>query len=289
MDFEPVVAGCYLEGMLIDGETLWFTDPVVGGVFRRAPDGRTERWLPERRWMGAILLNADGRVICSGPGGIAWFDPATGTSGMLLEAVDGEPLMGVNEMIPDGKGGLYFGTIDIPAIERGETSRPGAYYRLDETGRARKERQAGFTNAIGLSPDGRRLYANVSFDASYVYEVAADGSLGEAKLFLEKADADGLAVDQAGDVWITGFATSELLCLAPDGSERRCVPTPAQAVTNIRFGGADGRDAYITGVTGAAVDALKNGEPPPATGSTIYRARSEVAGLPIPRTGFRLG
>jgi hypothetical protein len=55
MDFTPVASGHYLEALCVDGDTVWFSDVVQGGIQRRMPDGRTEAWLPGRRWMGGVL------------------------------------------------------------------------------------------------------------------------------------------------------------------------------------------------------------------------------------------
>jgi len=44
--------------------------------------------------------------------------------------IDGKPINGINEMIPDGTGGIYFGTVDIEQIEKGKPTRPAALYRL---------------------------------------------------------------------------------------------------------------------------------------------------------------
>ena len=54
--------------------------------------------LPERRVVGGLLMNDDGRLLVSGEGGIVWVDPAGGATGVLLDGVDG-----VNEMRGDGR------------------------------------------------------------------------------------------------------------------------------------------------------------------------------------------
>jgi hypothetical protein len=65
------------------------------------------------------------------------------------------------------------------------------------------------------------------------------------------------------------------------------VPVPGGAVTNIRFGG-DGRDLYATSVPFDAGEGLRVGVLPSEPNSTLYRARSPIAGRVAPRTNFRL-
>ncbi len=289
MQFTSIATGLYLEGLAVDGETVWFTDVIPGGVQRLGENNDTKRWLPERRWIGGLLLNEDGSVLCSGPGGIAWFNPATGRSGILLSMIDGVPLLGANEMYPDGKGGIYFGTLDVPAIEKGQRPSPAALYRLDVEGRTiRLCDGLAFSNGIGVSLDGRRLFHNESFVGTFAYEIRPDGSLGERKMLLKKEDCDGMAIDAEGRLWITGFNSAELLCLAPDGSIVQRVSVPAGAVTNIRFGGNDGRDIFVTTVPADAGERLARGNLPSTPTSVLYRAHGTVAGRPVLRPRFRL-
>ena len=289
MDYEALATGYYLEALAVAEEGVWFSDVVQGGIIRRSADGRLQTWLADRRWIGSILINHDGRILASGPGGIAWVDPESGASGMLLEAIDGQPIDGVNEMTPDGKGGIYFGTVDLPAIVNGRAPGPAALYRLDIEGRvSRLCSGLKFSNGLGLSPDGRRLYHNESFVGTFAYDVAPDGSLGPAVPLLEKYDCDGLAVDRDGGIWISGFGSNEIVRLRPDGSVDGRIAVPAPAATNVRFGGTDMRDLYVTTVLPEAATALARGTAIEAPSSVLYRARSEIAGLPLEATHFRV-
>jgi sugar lactone lactonase YvrE len=289
MNFEPLAEGYYLEALLIDDTTVWYTDVVEGGVRRLNADGTVTIWLADRRMVGGLLLNEDGCLLVSGAGGIVWFNPATHASGVLLDTIEEQPIPGVNEMRPDGRGGIYFGTLDLPAILRGETPGPVGLYRLAVDGKLTSLWDGlVFTNGLSLSPDGSRLYHNESFVGTFAYDVSADGSLANRIKLLKKPDCDGLALDADGNIWVTGFASAELLRLNTDGSIAQRIAVPGDAATNVRFGGADGRDMYVTVVSRSAAAALKNGAVPTSKSSVLYRGRSDVAGQPIPRTRFRL-
>jgi len=288
MQFQALAKGCYLEGLAIDAGEVWFTDIVGGGVRRRSPDGRNDTWFADRRFLAALQLN-DAGVLCSGPGGITWLNPVTGASGMLLDRIDGKPISGVNEMSADREGGMYFGTVDLDSIVKGRTPAPVALYRLYADRRLRKLCDGlKFSNGLGLSPDGRRLYHNESFVGTFAYEISPDGSLGPARMLLEKQDCDGLAVDRDGGVWITGFSSGDLIRVRPDGTIDRRIELPAKAATNVRFAGADGRDLYVNTVVPEAAQALGRGEMMESQTSVLYYARSDVAGLPVERTRFQL-
>jgi sugar lactone lactonase YvrE len=290
MDLRPIATGfCFLEGPRADARGLWFSECALGGVRRLGPDGRVEAWLTERKVIGGLALNEDGAIVCSGPGGLAWVDPQTGASGVLLDAVEGEALAGVNDVMPDGRGGLYFGTLDHALIEGGRPAGNSALCHLAPDGRARK--LAGglmVCNGIGLSPDGRCLYHNESINGTHVYDVRPDGSLGEGRRLLENPDCDGLAVDQEGGVWIASTGSGVITRLSPDGVVERRVAVPGGHPTSLCFGGPDWRDLYVTTAAEGAVQAVLSGQPPPHRDAAIYHARSDIPGVPVGKTRFRL-
>src|SRR3974377_1522152 len=101
MQFTEVAKGLYLEALCTDNDAVLFGDVVGGGIHRVSDDGQSSEWLTGTRWIAAMLLNDDGSIIYSGPWGIAWFNPKTRRSGVLLDAIDGNAILGVNEMTPD--------------------------------------------------------------------------------------------------------------------------------------------------------------------------------------------
>ena len=59
-----------------------------------------------------------------------WNNPETGACGWLLNEIEGRPINGINEMVPDGTGGIYFGTNHIENVIRSQRTRPTSLYRL---------------------------------------------------------------------------------------------------------------------------------------------------------------
>ena len=108
-------------------------------------------------------------------------------------------------------------------------------------------------------------------------------------MLLEKVDADGMALDAEGNIWITGFRSNFLTRVQSDGTPLPRVETPAGAVTQIRFGGLDMRDFYINTVPAEGGDSLKDGVPLTAKNSFMYRGRSAVPGMAISAARFTLG
>ncbi len=115
-------------------------------------------------------------------------------------------------------------------------------------------------NGIALSPDETKLYVSDSEDGGlFVYDVAADGSTGERTLLIDADPSDGMAVDDAGNLYLTTGAGVE--AYAADGTPWGTI-TVGEQPANCTFGGADRRTLYITARTG------------------LYRVDLNVPGLP---------
>jgi sugar lactone lactonase YvrE len=287
MDFKPIATGFwFLEAPRADDRGVWFTECSMGGVRRLRPDGQVDSWLPERKSIGGLALNADGRVICSGPGGLVWLDPTTGATGVLLDQLEGGPLPGVNDVQPDGKGGLYFGVIDHQRLRAGN---PGgsAICRLDRDGAVTKlVGDLTICNGIGLSPDGKRLYHNESTVGTIAYDIGPDGSLSGGEMLWQMSDVDGLAVDALGRIWIASTGVGAITRLTPDGRIDWQAEVPG--ATSISFGGADLKDVYVTTSSHAAIEVVLAGGVPETADGTLFHARAEVPGLPTAQTQLEL-
>jgi sugar lactone lactonase YvrE len=253
------------------------------------PDATSVSFNPGRMWTGGVMLNEDGSVFSSGQGGIMWNHPDSGKSGWLIDKIDGQPINGINEMMPDGTGGIYFGTVDVEKVILGQTTRPTAIYRLTVDRELIKVADGlRFGNGMMLSADRTRFYCNDTFVCTYAFEVAPDLTLSNKRVLLNKEDVDGMALDAEGNLWVTGFRSSYLTRVRPDGTQLAPVQTPAGAITQIRFGGADMRDYYINCVPSDGGDSLKDGVPLTQKNSFMYRGRSDVPGMPISPARFRL-
>jgi sugar lactone lactonase YvrE len=290
-DYVRLAEGVYLEGLSYDfgRDVIWYSDVIKGGIHGVRPDGtRYSSFNEGRMWTGGVMMNADGAVFSSGQGGIMWNDPDSGTSGWLIDTLEGKPINGVNEMWPDGAGGIFFGTNDIEHVIAAKPTRPSALYRLTVDRAVIKLADVYFSNGIGVDPARRKFYCCDSFAKVWVWDVGEDLSLTNRQVLLDRDDCDGLALDGQGHIWITGFRSPGLLRrLAPDGRELAPVPTPPGSTTQIRFGGADLRDVYINVVPADGGDSLKDGQPLKSP-SYLYRGRSQVPGMAVGIARFQL-
>jgi len=82
---------------------------------------------------------------------------------------------------------------------------------------------------------------------------------------------DGLAVDEAGCVWIAAYGGGCVTRFAPDGRLERHIDVPAKIVTSLCFGGPERRDLYVVTADNSS---------DPALGGTVFRTQVDVPGLP---------
>ncbi len=109
-------------------------------------------------------------------------------------------------------------------------------------------------NGIAFSPDEKRLYVGVSDGRQphlMVHDVAADGSIANARVFFDpaslrakgrKGSCDGLKVDARGNVWASG--PGGILIISPEGKHLGSILTN-QPTANCGWGD-DGSTLYIT-------------------------------------------
>ncbi|HZP44226.1 MAG TPA: SMP-30/gluconolactonase/LRE family protein [Candidatus Binataceae bacterium] len=285
MEFETLATGYGLvEGPRVDDQNrLYYSDIRGGGVFRRNPDGRIETLIADRKFVGGIALNAGGGLIVSGRT-LAHWDESTGKLRDLFSEWDGKPLFGINDLTTDDQGRVWFGTFgfDIHAGFDFKSKPPtGSLFRIDSSGKATKLWDGvEITNGLGFSPDRKLLYHCDSNVGVMVYDVRSDGSVSDRRLFakLPEGSPDGMTVDAEGGVWVAVvMGPGEVVRFRPDGTLDRRVKVPAKSVTSVSFGGPDLMDFYAVTANNSNDRALKG---------TVFRARADIAGLPVPKARF---
>ena len=249
---------------------LYFSDVTGGGVYRRAPDGSIDTVVPKRRGVGGIALHRDGGVVISGRNICHVKDGET----RIVFAVDGVP--GFNDLYTDAEGCVYVGSLRSDPFSEGEKT-PGELYRLRPDGRSEElYGDVGLTNGIGFSPAADRIYhSDSAIPAVTVADVGADGKVSGKRVFvpIAKGIPDGLAVDEAGGVWVAVYGGGAAIRFAADGTETQRIDVPAEAVTSLCLGGEDLRDLIVVSA---------DNTDDPARKGTIFRTRVDVPGLRAP-------
>lgn len=284
MEFETLATGYGLvEGPRTDEQNrLYYSDVRGGGVFRRSPGGEIEALLPDRKFVGGIALNEDGGILVTGLS-LAQWNEQSGELREIFTEWEGKPLFGLNDLTMDDQGSIWIGSFgcDIQQFDFKSTPPPGSLFRIDPPGQVTHLWEGvEVTNGLGFSPDRKLLYhCDSTTRAVWAYEVRADRTVSDRQLFakLPEGMPDGMTVDVEGGVWVATVAgRGEIIRFKPDGTVDQRIKVPAKTVTSVEFGGPDMCDLYVV---------TANNDQRELKGS-VFRTRSEIPGLPVPKARF---
>ncbi len=101
-------------------------------------------------------------------------------------------------------------------------------------------------NGIIGTPDGKLLYvADLGARKTYVYNINADGTLSNKKLFCSMG-SDGMTIDDEGNVYLTEKGVT---VFNSAGEKIEHIDIDAGWTANVCFGGSDNRTLFITAQT----------------------------------------
>ncbi len=162
---------------------------------------------------------------------------------VLADQFEGKRLNSPNDLVLDGKGGIYFTDPRYGDRDDMEMQIEGVYY-LPRGGELRRVIDNMVRpNGLMFSPDKSILYvADNGAKTVIAYRVEEDGSLGRIKKIADMA-VDGMTMDVLGNLYCTGGP--RVVVFAPDGEQRVVIPVP-EGTANCTFGGPDHKTLYIT-------------------------------------------
>jgi gluconolactonase len=191
------------------------------------------------------------------PGWIERVSLRTGHVQRLYERCGRYRLRAPNDLVFDLHGGFYF---TDHGKRRARSHVLGSLYYARADGSGIVEVVAGMLtpNGVGLSADGSTVFVAETVPRRiWAFELKEPGRIGKApwpsphggRLVAGLPDSnypDSLATDSRGNICVATFNHSGIWQIAPDGSHRDFVPLPDFYATNIAFGGADLRTAFVT-------------------------------------------
>jgi len=279
----------FTEGPTVDRDgNVYFTDIISQRIMKLGADGVLSIYREKSNAANGLMIDPQGRLVaCEGglferPGvkvkgtpRVTRTDLKTGKVEVLAAEYEGKPFTGPNDVTIDGKGRLYF--TDLAGV---------AVYRIDASGAVTRILAAPDIqrpNGIQVSPDDRTLYlieANQAQGGARLiraYDLQADGTVRNMRVhynFSPGRSADGMSIDTQGNLYASAGmnqlrGSSETLdtktgvyVISPEGKLLKFIPIAEDFITNNAFGGPDMKTLYVT------------------AGKTLYKVRTDIAGLP---------
>jgi gluconolactonase len=183
-------------------------------------------------------------------GSIQRVDLASGDVETVYTHCNGLPLCGPNDIVFDQQGGFWF--TDHGKNRPRDKDRTGVYYAtIDGNSIQEVIFPLEAPNGIGLSPEESVLYvAETPTGRLWEFELQAPGKLkGPRRMLAQIPDYhmfDSLAIDSEGNICVATLITGGITVHSADGLKATFIEMPDRLTTNICFGGADMKTAYIT-------------------------------------------
>ena len=221
-----------------------------------------------------------------GPGGgrrVTRTDLATGQYTVLTDRFDGVRYNSPNDICVDGRGRTYFTDPCYGDRSQMEMEIEGVY-RVDLDGRVTRmlaQPTVERPNGLAVTQDSRRLYVVDSCPLVggnrkiWSFDLDDEGQPSNQRLVYDFAPGrggDGMRLDVEGNLYVAagilcprhGGETADvppgIYIITPAGELRERIAVPEDVLTNLAFGGRDGRTLYVT------------------AGKTLFTTRVEVPG-----------
>lgn len=236
-------------------KAVYFVDIFGRAIHRWQENGGSQSWKAPAE-PGFILPRRSGGFLCGLRGGLYHFDPASSAFTLFVPVEPDKSQHRINDGFVDASGRVWFGTMND------DTQTPGGALYSVEKDRKLCVHDIDYivTNGPAVSPDARTLYHTDSAARTvYAFELSVEGSLSNKRPFLHFPEGiypDGMAIDEAGTLWIALFNGWRIESFSPQGKKLGEIRFPCANVTKPAFGGDDRRTLYVTTArTGLTPDA----------------------------------
>jgi len=271
MDIRAVkTIGCGIirpEGVMALDDGSIYTADARGRCARIRPDGQTDFWGRLGGLPNGICIDGQGSCIVANIGnGQVQVLASDGAHHVLMTHCQGRRMRAPNFPYVDAKGRLWVSNSTEKDDIDSSLSHPipDGSVVLIENGQSRIVADGlYFSNGLTLDRDETYLYVAQTMRLNIIrYPVHDDGSLGTGEVYgpdpLSRLGfPDGIAFDEAGNLWIAFPVWNAIGYLTPDQKLEMVLEDPDRKVlqrpANICFGWQDRRTAFIGSLDGVTI------------------------------------
>jgi gluconolactonase len=220
----------------------------AGQVYRIDAAGQVQTVTTLGGFTGGIAFSPRGHAlyVCNPSLGLVRVE-ADGGHAVFATGAGGHTLVYPNYPVFDRRGRLY-------VTDSGNWKKHNGYLlRFDPDGGGRViGGPFGYANGLALTADERTLFMVESdTDRVYRFDLTGDGDFGRGEVYAEPVGRlpDGLALDEAGNLYVACYASDEIWRISPTG-EKALLAWDHHAIllgrpTNLAWGGANFDVLYV--------------------------------------------
>ncbi|WP_066252887.1 SMP-30/gluconolactonase/LRE family protein [Neobacillus drentensis] len=242
--WEKVAVGSgFMEGINFDRSgNIWMVSPPTGEIIKVKDD----KVSVIEKYVGLLPVGAkfhkDGRLFITDVTGTLYaYDPKTGDRTTIVDSYNGSPLNGLNDLVFDQDGGLYF----TEPMGSSATKPTGRVFYLPPNSKKPVLFQEGiaYPNGIAISANGQRIYIS-EFATNRIISVPSKNAKDSRETpfvfgqFEGGIGPDGLAVDTEGNLYVAHFQAGEIVVLDASGFKYGTIRLPKDEgtfTTNLTF------------------------------------------------------
>jgi gluconolactonase len=239
------------EGPVWIGDALYFSDFAFSQGFpsrirKLAADGSVSTVTDDSGSNGLAVDAAGKLIVASHKDKAVLRQSSDGKRTVIAQRYEGNVFNSPNDIALTTDGTLYFTDPDYQ-----KTAAPGGQpvtgiYRVGTDGKVTLvDGTRHNPNGIALSLKEDILYVNASDDEVRAYPIK-NGVPQSARPFARIEGGDGMTLDCHGNLYVTEHGARRVRVFDPQGKVLATIRVDAN-VTNVAFGGKEGRTLYITG------------------------------------------
>ena len=269
----------FTEGPAVAADgTLYFSDIPNNRILMRSPKGITSVWRDKSNRTNGQTFDQSGRLLhCEGAefghelGGrrVTRTDLKTGDYQVITDRYQGQRYNSPNDLCVDGNGRIYFTDpcYDDRTIMEMDCD---AVYRVDTNGQVTRiltQPEIQRPNGIAVTQDSKHLYLVDSCPIVggnrkiWHFDLDHEGVPTNQKVvwdFGTGRGGDGMRLDVDGNLYIAAGINNPrgpheastvppgIYIISPHGEMLGRIPIPEDTLTNLAFGGQDGKTIYVT-------------------------------------------